>query len=506
MWLSTSHEPPKLLCRQKTQSLLLLREKARGREKKFYLPPHLTRSPKGARGIARSHLKIIFRRKIPRRESSNPMSVQEETHISFKVAVRDGKSCEKILKIEVPEAEIRREYDEYYDAISPKAKVPGFRPGKAPRNVLALHYGQDAKESVLKHLISESYRLAVRQKSLEPIGLPDIGEVQFDERKLSYEARVEVRPKIKLSKVSGLYAKKEKPEIREEEVNQTLERIREALAQYKAVEDRAVALGDFVIADYTCTVDGKVLEKKADEWFQIQEEEFLKGFSPQIVGAAAGEDRRIEVTFPENTARKEMAGKKAAFQIKIKEIKTKLVPAVDDELARQAGEHKSLEELKEKIRQDILARKESDLETRYEKALLDELVKHNKMDIPQGFLARRHERMIHEVMSNSGRRHSHEPHDKPEETQEKLRKELEPEARRQVHLAFLLDQIAIEQNFTAGEEDFRAKFAEIASEMRRSAEEVEKYYREHEDALESLAEQIRSQKALQYVKENAKKD
>ena len=187
------------------------------------------------------------------------MPIQEREITPLKVSIHDGKVCEKILKIEVAGEEIQKEYDHYYNSIAMKAKIPGFRPGKAPRNVLAMHYGNDAREAVLKNLISDSYRDAVKEKSLEPLGYPDIKDVQFEDNKLSYQAKVEIRPKIKLSRVAGLSAKKEKTEIKNDEVDQALNRMRESLAQFKAVEDRAAALGDFVITDYVCIVDGKEL-------------------------------------------------------------------------------------------------------------------------------------------------------------------------------------------------------------------------------------------------------
>src|SRR5262245_15981402 len=136
--------------------------------------------------------------------------------MDIKVSVKDGKVCEKILKVEVGAEAITNEYEEYYRQIAAKAKIPGFRPGKAPRNVLELHYSSEADNSVLKHLIQESYRQAISENSLNPLGFPEVDEVKFDKTKLSYQAKLEVRPKIKLSKVSGLSAKREKSSVKSE--------------------------------------------------------------------------------------------------------------------------------------------------------------------------------------------------------------------------------------------------------------------------------------------------
>ena len=144
---------------------------------------------------------------------------------TLKVSVQDGRTCEKILKIELTKDEVQKEFQEFYTAVAPKAKIPGFRPGKAPLQVLAMHYKDEARESVLKHLITESYRQAVRDKALQPLGLPEIEEVNFKDDFLSYQARIEIRPKIKLSRVTGLTAKKEKAEIKPSEVEEALKRV-----------------------------------------------------------------------------------------------------------------------------------------------------------------------------------------------------------------------------------------------------------------------------------------
>ena len=433
----------------------------------------------------------------------------QETHphthtLPLKVSLKDGKACEKILNVELAGEPVQKEFDEYYKAIAAKAKVPGFRPGKVPRNILELHFAGEAKESVLKHLMNESYHQAVHEKTLEPLGYPEIEDLKFENNRLSYQAKIEVRPKIKLSKVEGLSAKKETVEVKPEEIDQTLTQIRESLAQYKVVEDRPSQIGDYLIADYVCWINEKEIEKKQDDWFEIKEEgEFLRGFARQLVGLTHGTEKEVHVTFPEKMGRKELAGKPARFMMKAKEIKAKTLPELNDELAQAAGEFKTLEELKGKIRQDILAHKEKDAEVRLEKALLDELIKHNKLDLPQGLVKRRLERLVEEAVKQA--RGEAENFPKAEEMKEKLNKDLEPEARRQVHLAFLLDEISAKENFKISEEEIKERYQKIAEQVRQPLESVRKYYAEHEDALAALRDQIRSEKAITFIKDKAKK-
>lgn len=431
-----------------------------------------------------------------------------ESTLDIKVSVKDGKACEKILKIEVPQESINKEYAEYYRAVADKAKIPGFRPGKAPREVLEMHFKNDARQAVLKNLISESYREAVQQKELHPLGFPDIEDVTFDDRKLSYQAKIETRPKIKLSKVAGLSAKKQTAEVKPEEVEEALKRVQNSLAQFKAVENRAAEKGDTVIADYVCLVDGKEVEKRNDDWFEIQEEEYLKGFSIQMIGLKAGDEKDITVTFPEQFGRKEMAGKPAVFKLKVKELKTKALPELNDELAQSAGEFKTLAELKEKIESEIRTSKERQFEVEFENALLDELVKNNKLELPEGLIKRRTEKLVEDELEHQhrhgGAHHDHAGDPDHKKLRETLAKELEPQARKQIHIAFLLDEIADTEKITVAEEEIKEKINAVAVQVRQPLATVEKYYQEHEEAMQSLHDQIRNEKTIEHIKKNAK--
>lgn len=421
----------------------------------------------------------------------------------MKVSVQDGKACEKLLSIEVDENTIQKEYDEFYTSVAPKAKVPGFRPGKAPREVLALHYHKEAREEVLKSLISHSFSHAVQEKELKPLGYPNIHQVDFKDKKLSYQASIEVRPKIKLSKVDGFKVKKEVAQVSETEIHETLKQIQESAAQHQAVEDRPAQIGDFLIADYVCTVDGKELEKRQKDWIEIQEDEFLKGFSTQLIGVKAGDAREIEVTFPEKMAKAELVGKKANFKVTVHEIKKKVLPEINDELAKEAGEFKSLDELKDKIRKDMIAAREREKEVEYENALLDELIKNNKIELPARVLQKREDFLLHQAKDEFVRRGGQESNFEKEKAQ--ILPKIQEEAKKQVHLAFLLDEIAEKENIHVGPEDLKAYYQRIADRFRQKVEDVEKYYLGHEEALETAQDQIRSEKAIEWLKKKQAK-
>lgn len=422
---------------------------------------------------------------------------------ALKIKLQDGKTCEKILTIEVPGERISEEYEAFYTSIAPRAKVPGFRPGKVPRDVLVMHYEKNANDSVLETVLSESLPRALREKDLSPLTTPEIKDIQFTKEKLVYKAHIEVRPKVKLSRVTGLSAKKEAPGVKPEEIQKALKQTQEMHAQYKAVEGRPAKLGDFVITDYVCTVDGKEMEKRNDDWIELKEEEYLKGFSVQLVGANLGDEKDVQITFPKDMADKRAAGKTAVFKMKVKEIKEKILPELNDDLAKQAGDYKDLEDLKKKITEDLEKRDAAEKEAAFERELLNELVKHNKIDMPAGLLQRRADYLMDQARQRFIQQGGTD--EIFEKEKEKMKKEFDDEARRQIHIAFLLDEIAEAQSIKAEESDLGTKYEALSKQYRQPKEMIEKYYQEHKDARETLLDQVRNEKVIEFLKQNAKK-
>lgn len=419
-----------------------------------------------------------------------------------KVSVKDSAPCEKVLSVAVSGDLIQEEYDHFFQEIGKDARVPGFRPGKAPREVLESRFSHEAKEKVLEKLIARSLREAVGEKQIQFLGRPTIREIQFTDEKLSYEALLEVPPSIKLNRYKGLTAEKSAVEVKPEEIEQALERVRESHAKFVAVEDRSAALRDFLIADYRCTIEGKEVENRTDDWFELQEEEFLKGFSPQLVGARPGDEKEVRIRFPEKFGRKEWVGKEGVFQIKVKELKKKVLPAIDDELAKETGEFQTLEEVRNHLKSRIEQDKVGRAETEYENALLEALVKENPFEVPQGVVERRLRALVEETVESL-----HRTGLKPEAIEkelESLEKKLRPEAERQIRISFLLDEIAKREKLELNESDYASKYKEIGLRHRQAEEPVRKYYEEHAEAKESLGFQILNEKAVQLIKTNAK--
>ncbi len=420
----------------------------------------------------------------------------------MKVSLKDSAPCEKLLTVDVPADLIREEYDVFFQKVAKEARIPGFRPGKAPLDVVKTHFRSEAREKVLERLISRSFREAVGEKKLEILGRPTIREVEFTDEKLSYEALLEVAPAIKLGKYKGLSAEKPAVTVKPEDLDSALERLRNSLAKFTAVEDRAAAMGDFLIADYHCQVDGKEVEKRADDWFELKEDEFLKGFSSQLVGVRPGEEKEVRIHFPEKFARKEWAGKEGIFQVKVKELKTKKLLPMDDELAKETGEFETLADLKAHFERQIEAEKSRQAEIEFENHLFDALIKENSFQVPKGVVERRQAHLAENAIESLYRSGLGQEAIKKEA--QSIFEKLKPEAEKQVRLSFILEEISKKEKLELTEADFEAKYKETAARHRQSEEPVRKYYAEHADARESLGMQILNEKVIQLVKENAK--
>ena len=420
----------------------------------------------------------------------------------MKSSVKDSAPCEKLLSVSVSQDLIQEEYEGFYQEVAKRAKVPGFRPGKAPREVLEVHFRDEAKEKVLEKLIARSLREAVQEKEIEFLGRPTIRGVEFTHEKLNYEALLEVPPTIKLGKYRGLPAKKNEIKVTSEEVEKGLKGIQDSLAKFVAVENRPAALGNFMIADYSLWVDGKEGEKRADDWFELREEEFLKGFSNQLVGVRAGEEREVQIQFPEKFGRKEWAGKTGIFKVKVKEVKEKKLPPLDDGLAKETGEFQTLEELRKHLEKQIESEKGRKAEREFEEALLDELLKENSFPVPAGVVERRQMHLAESAFENLHR--SGMPAEALEKEGKAIFEKLRPEAEKQVRLSFLLDAVAKKEKLEVSDADFQTHYEELAKRHRQGSEAIQKYYAEHPEAKESLQIQILNEKVLQLLKESAK--
>jgi len=414
--------------------------------------------------------------------------------------VKDVAPCEKILSVDVPADAIQEQYEVVYREIAKVAKVPGFRPGKAPREVISVHYKTEAREEVVKKLVSKSLHEALEEKKLEPILNPEIRDLDFTENKLSYKAHIEVRPEVKLPSYTGIKVKKNPIKVEEKEIDQVIDRLREGFAKFTPVEDRGLEFGDFMIADLKVIVDGKEIESRNDDWIEFHEKSFLPEFSATLKGVKPGEAKDVEVNFPADYANKDLGGKKGLFKINLKEIKKRILPEVDADLAHEIGEYKSVADLRQAVERDLEAEKAAQEEHRLQNEILESLAKSSSFALPKGMVERRLNQLVEQALRNMLYQGAKQEDVLKEK--EGLREKLKAEAEKQVRLSFILDEVAGREKIEVTEKELEEKFEDIAREVKQPKEKVIEYYAK-EHLVEGLAVQVLNQKTARFLREKA---
>ena len=419
----------------------------------------------------------------------------------MKAKAKNIEECTTCFEIELSKDDITKAFDEVYAEMTKVANIPGFRAGKAPLDVVKKHYAKDAREEVLKRLIPESYRNALAQHSIRPIGFPEISEVKFvGEEELSFKAKVDTRPKFKLKDYKGIKIEKKKVAVTDEEVDKTLQGLREMNAKYIAVENRPVKMGDYVVSDLDCFIDDKPAHKKRENlWLYVDEESLVPELSKKMVGMNKGEEKDIEAAFPEKYPDKNMAGKPAKYHILAKEIKERQLPVLDDEFAKDLG-RTGLEDLKKEVRKELEARAASGAQIDMENQLLGKLMDDNIFAVPSSFVKRQSDYMVED-----SKRRLEEKGFKREELDKKdseFREKFKNDAVRQVRLLFILDEIANAEKIKVSEKDVEESYKAISLQAGKSEDEIKNYYEAH-DLVDNLKEKLREAKTIRFLIEKS---
>jgi trigger factor len=420
----------------------------------------------------------------------------------LKISIKNQGKCEKVLTIQVPSERVRGEYDKYYAEASKTARIPGFRPGRAPKEVVAMHFSGEARKAVLKQLIQETTFEALKSEKIEPLYYPTIGRIDFEGEKLSFDATVELRPEVKLGSYKGLKVQKKEVKLEESAVEEALTHIRESYSKFIPVEDRPAEIGDFLACDLDCEVEGKKIESRKDDFLELNPPKMQAELAQGLVGLKPGETRTIEVNFPKDFGVKDYAGKRAQFTVQAKEIKKRELPQLTDEWVQGLGEFKTVEEFKKRVREDLAKQKENEADNQFENEMFEALLKNAKVEVPEGAVARRVKSLV-----ETAQKHSQAPALPAEEaakrTQE-LEEKFRPEAERQIKLSFILEEVAKLEKLNADEKDLEVRFQELAGRAKISVEKVRQYYNQSEEKQENLLHQITHEKVLKFLKDNVK--
>jgi trigger factor len=423
----------------------------------------------------------------------------------MKSVVEDISSVKKKISIEVAPEFVSKEMDKSLADAAKKAKIPGFRPGKAPKAVVEKHYGEEVRSEVMQRLISESYLHALEEHKLNPVEMPAIDNISSLTKgsPLSFTATVEVRPKIELGAYDGIEVKEQEITVSDEEVNQTVDRLREMYANLEVVEGRPLEKSDTAVIDFEGFKDGKSIEgaKASDYMLGLGSNTLIPGFEDQLVGMNKGDTREIKVTFPDDYNNKDLAGKDATFTVTLKEIKKKVLPELNDDFAKDIGQDKSVAELKEGIKKDIDIRKRNEQTSAQREAVLSKLVDAHTFDVPPGMVDRELMSMARSYATRMARRGM----DMKSIDIAKFREENRAMAEKRVKGVLILDEIAVKEKLDVTDQEITSALTVMARSSNQSVDAVRKYYESQEGGLDNLRASLIQEKALTLLLSRAKK-
>ena len=409
------------------------------------------------------------------------------------------------VDVEVPAEDVERRMQRAARGLAREMRLPGFRKGKAPPSLVIQRVGRGAVlEQAMRDSLPEWYERALLESGVNPVGDPEVEVTSVPETEgqpLGFHFEVGVRPAAALGDYKGLEVGRAEPEVPDEIVDREIERMREAFASLEPVE-RAAGEGDVVLIDFEGTVAGEAFEggQASDYLLELGSGRLIEGFEEQLTGAVGGEARELHVSFPDDYRAEELAGKDASFAVKVKEVREKLLPELDDEFASEASEFDSLEELRADIRARLADAVGERIEQDFRVAAIDAAVEQASVELPEEIVsARANERWERVERQLAGRGLDPASYLQMQgKTREEVIEESKPDAERELKREAVLTAIAEAEGIEVSEEEMVEALEHTAEHERTTAPKLlERLRRDGRDAL--IREDIRVRKAIDLV-------
>lgn len=426
----------------------------------------------------------------------------------MKVTVENGENQQVTLTIEVEAAEVNKAVEKACKSLANRVNIPGFRKGKAPRMIVERHVGKDAVLQEAFDLVApKALNEAFDEQKIEPVTRPNVDIVTLEEGKdLVFKATVTPRPEVKLGEYKGLKVEKAAVNITDEDVDKQLKTFQDRQGKLvDAPEGAEVKDGDFTTLDFKGFVDGKAFDggEGKDYPLQIGSKSFIPGFEDQLIGAKIGEERDVNVKFPEEYHAKELAGKDATFKCTIRSIKTKELPAIDDELAKKVSKFQTLDELKADIRKNLEENAERTAENDQKSAAIEMAANNITVDIPAVMIDNRVTAMIQEMAMRLEQQGM-----KLEQYLQyagtdiaKLREQYRETAEKNVKTDLMLEEVAKAENIKVEGKDLDAEVAAMAAAYGATPQQVQKIIKE-QGRIGDLAASVLRKKTAQFIIDN----
>ncbi|MDH5714435.1 MAG: trigger factor [Candidatus Aminicenantes bacterium] len=422
----------------------------------------------------------------------------------MKVELKEISSYQRELLIEVPADIVQQEIDRASQTIKKTARLPGFRPGKTPIPIIKSRFSREIKDEVLNKLLPRYYEEALKQHHLSPISPPVMDDITVEEGEpLRFKASFEVKPPIKVENYEGLKGSHPEVKVTPEEVETALRNLQERGAQLVTVEGRGVQSGDWVMLDIVEQFDPPTQggsHREENALIEVGSPRTFEGFSQQLMGMNRGQERSFTIDYPPDLPRKKLAGKKVHYKVKLKEIKIKEIPTLDDEFARDLGDLKNLGDLREKMEKDLLSRKEDEAERALTDELLGQLSDAHTFEVPPYLVEQELDHRVSRVANNFVMQGIDLK--RVEFDWDKFRQEQRPDAIKSVKKWLIVEQIAHQENIVVTPDEVQTEIERIAAENNKSVAYI-KGWLQKEGRMEELKNQLIFLKTVDFLKKKA---
>ncbi len=385
-----------------------------------------------------------------------------------------------ILQVEVPAKDLTISINKAYKEVSRKVNIPGFRKGKIPPKVIDQMIGKEkVLTEALNELIPELYPQAVEMSGVEPVSEPQINIEQMDtDKPLKFTAKVQVFPKIELGDYQTIEMEEITTKVTADDVKKQIEKMRNKFASLEPVKSRGIKEGDYALIDFEGFLKGKPFEggTSTDYMLEIGSETLIPGFEEKLIGAKAGEERDINLTFPKDYQSDMLAGQESVFTVKIKEIKQKKLPKLDDEFAKNVSKHDTLAELKKELKKELSETKKRQIEQARRNHAIDFVTDNAKIDIPPAMIDRQINVLVQDF-DNRLKRENQDLKSYLEHTNDNInsfRETFRDDATRQVKTNLVLEAIAKAEDININDERADEEIKKLAGNAGKELEEFKK--------------------------------
>jgi trigger factor len=408
-----------------------------------------------------------------------------------RVTVEELTPVRRRLDVEIPAREVQAELDRAFSLLGTQARLPGFRPGRAPRAILDKMFGAEVRREVLGRLVGDTFRNAVETHHLDVVGDPDIdaGNLTPGEA-LRYSATVDVRPIITLADVGKLEVRRPSADVSDEEVGRVLDNLRESVAQLRPIEDRTtVEAGDIVTVDVTSRREGQEGVRRDGVLLEAGGGTFPLALERQLVGQHRGAHLSLRVPYPVEHPNRDLAGKTVEFDVEIRDLRAKELPALDDDFARDHGRCDSLDELRGRIRADLERQAATRAEEVVREGVIDQVLARHEFEVPPSLVERRTSAIISTLDVRLP------PGADQEKALAEVAAQVRPRADRQVRSEMILDEMARRDSIDVSESEISAEIEALAASQKDAAARVRSLYGQPE-ARAALRAQMRRERVL----------